>query len=73
VENDIFDTAIEDGRAEGEAIGLKKGEAIGMEKGRAEGIEKGKLETAKMMKTEGIPVDTICKCTGLTAKQVKEL
>ena len=33
-----------EGRTEGEAIGLEKGEAIGLEKGRKEGLEEGRLE-----------------------------
>ena len=42
-------SALTEGRAEGEAIGLEKGEAIGLEKGRTEGeaigLEKGRAES----------------------------
>ena len=62
-----------EGRAEGEAIGLKKGrsegEAIGLEKGAAQ----KQREIAKSMIKEGIAKEIIKKVTGLSADEVEEL
>ena len=52
---------IEQGRAEGEAIGLKKGAA------------QKQREIAKNLKHAGIPVDVIAENTGLTAKEIENL
>ena len=40
---------------------------------REDGKTEGKLEVARGMKTEGIPIETIVKITGLTAEQIKSL
>ena len=52
---------IEQGRAEGEAIGLKKGAA------------QKQREIAKNLKHAGIPVDVIAENTGLTAEEIAAL
>ena len=52
---------IEQGRAEGEAIGLKKGAA------------QKQREFAKNLKHAGIPVDVIAENTGLTAEEIENL
>ena len=52
---------IEQGRAEGEAIGLKKGAA------------QKQREIAKNLKHAGIPVDVIAENTGLTAEEIENL
>ena len=52
---------IEQGRAEGEAIGLKKGAA------------QKQREIAKNFKHAGIPVDVIAENTGLTAEEIENL
>ena len=52
---------LEQGRAEGEAIGLKKGAA------------QKQREIAKNMKTKNIPVADIAEMTGLSAEEVEEL
>ena len=52
---------IEQGRAEGEAIGLKKGAA------------QKQREIAKNLKHAGIPVDVIAENTGLTAEAIENL
>ena len=52
---------LEQGRAEGEAIGLKKGAA------------QKQREIAKNLKHAGIPVDVIAENTGLTAKEIENL
>ena len=53
--------------------GLEEGRAEGLAKGRAEGeINKG-LEIARQMKAEGLPVEMIARCTGLSMEQIKDL
>ena len=63
-------------RAGWEKKGLAEGMEKGLEAGRAEGIEKAfeeKTSAARKMKEDGLPVETICKYTGLTLEQVTEL
>jgi predicted transposase/invertase (TIGR01784 family) len=43
------------------------------EAARNQGIEKGIMETALKLKQEGLPVETIEKCTGLSAEQIENL
>ena len=50
-----------------------KGEKRGMEKGIAEGIAKRNAEIAKSMKSEGMPVQSIQKFTGLTEEEIRSL
>ena len=59
-------------RVTGEAAynrGRREGEAQGMEKG----AERKAVEIARQMLTEGLPVETIAKCTGLSLDEVKAL
>ena len=71
----------EEGKIEGIAIGKEEGIAIGKEEGKAEGIAIGKEEakaeitrlTAKKMKLEGLPLEMIVKCTGLSRKDIDQL
>ena len=42
-------------------------------KGRAEGELKKAVETALMMNADGVPMDNICKYTGLSKEQVEEI
>ena len=62
-----------EGRAEGRAEGL----AEGLEKGKAEGLAEGerinRLATARKMKVDGFPPETIAKYTGLSTDEIKEL
>ncbi|NCD35516.1 MAG: hypothetical protein EOL87_19215, partial [Spartobacteria bacterium] len=79
------DTAWGEGHEEGEKIGIEKGEKIGIEKGEKIGIEKGEkigiekgareraLATAQAMKSDGVPLETIAKYTGLTANEIEDL
>ncbi len=73
----VKEQAKEEGLAEGEAKGLAKGEAKGLERGLAEGREegelKGKRETAKGFLKEGVPIDVVCKVTGLSQEEVRDL
>ena len=52
---------IEQGRSEGEAIGLEKGAA------------QKQREIAKNLKHAGIPVDVIAEYTGLTTEEIEDL
>ena len=49
----------------------------GREEGRAEGLAEGEmskgLEIARQMKAEGLPVEMIARCTGLSIEQIKDL
>ena len=64
-----LEKGLEKGRAEGRAEGLAKGLAKGRAEGRAEGI----LETARKMKADGLPCETIAKYTGLTTDEITTL
>ncbi len=66
-----------EGLAEGKAEGLAEGEVRGKAKGLAEGEAKGKAESqrqiAAKLKRQGIPVDVIIQCTGLSAEEISKL
>ncbi len=74
---DNIHTERAEGRAEGRAVGRAEGRAEGLEeglaKGKAEGIEEGKKEMALRMKAEGIPVEIIARCSGLSAEEIEAL
>lgn len=59
------------------AEGLEKGKAEGLKKGKAEGLAEGerinRLATARKMKVDGFPPETIAKYTGLSIDEIKEL
>ncbi len=65
----------------GMAKGIEKGIAQGMEKGIAQGMEKGiaqgqsneRKETARRMKNDGIPPETIAKYTQLSIEEIEKL
>ena len=44
-----------------------------METKYEEGMEKGKVEVAGKMKSQGIPVETIAQCTGLSVEEIGSL
>ena len=52
-----------------EQRGLKKGRAEGLAKGRAE----GRLEIARNMKENGLSVDLIAACSGLSPEEIAQL
>ena len=56
-----LNSAIETAKMEGEV------------KGKIEGEIKGKMETALKMLEDGMSIESICKYTGLSEEQVKEL
>ncbi|MDR1597753.1 MAG: Rpn family recombination-promoting nuclease/putative transposase [Holosporales bacterium] len=67
----------EEGRAEGRAEGLIEGLAAGLAEGKAEGLAEGEAnkakETAIAMLAEGLPIEVVSRCTGLSIKEVKSL
>ena len=65
VQNDVLDTAREEGRDEGRAMGRVEGR----EEGRAE----EKLEIAKKLIALGIPDEAIIQSTGISAEQLQVL
>ena len=88
VERDLsaaLDTSFEDGMEKGKAEGMKDGIEQGMKKGKEEGmkhgIEKGKEEgkaeeqrlIATNLKKQGINIETIAQCTGLSLKEISGL
>lgn len=52
---------------------LDKGIRQGREEGIAKGIEQGKIDSARKMKAENVPIESISRWTGLTLEQIAEL
>ena len=61
------------GYIKGREEGREEGRAEGMEKGREEGAKAMALDTARKMKADGIPTETIAKYTGLSVEMVENL
>ena len=69
------------GREEGLAKGLAKGREEGLAKGRAEGLAEGRtkgraeerIEIARNMKENGLSVDLIAACCGLSPEEIAKL
>ena len=65
-----------DGRAEGRAEGIAEGKAEGRAEGRAEGIAEGqnleKRQIAANLKTQGLPIEIIADCTGLSPEEIAD-
>ena len=45
----------------------------GLKRGREEGREEGRVETAKNFKCNGVPLELIAKCTGLSIETIEAL
>ena len=81
VQNDVLDTAREEGHAEGLEQGLAEGLALGMEEGMKKGLqegmekgmEKGIEKVALNMIKCGIDENVIVNATGLTVEQIAGL
>lgn len=89
IQNDVLSTAklegLQEGREEGREEGLQEGRAKGLQEGREEGREKGreegreegrleeKVTMARMMKSRGLPLDTIAEITGLSFEEVERI
>ncbi len=65
--------AVNKARKEGREEGLAEGREEGLAEGREEGELKGKRETAKGFLKEGVPIDIICKVTGLSENEIRSL
>ena len=69
----IYDFAVEKGEKkgfeDGEQIGFEKGMHIGMD----QGIQEEKRRVAKQMKQQGLPIQTIAICSGLTEDEIEQL
>ncbi len=57
---------LEEALQKGREQGIAEGRAEGRAEGKIEGIKQGKILTAKNMHEQGISVDLICRCTGLS-------
>lgn len=66
VQNDVLDTAREEGREEGRALGRAEGRAEGIEQGISQGIE----SVASNMIKLGLSDDLIKEATNLTDRQI---
>ena len=64
-----FDEYVEDEKEKAKKLGIKEGLA----KGKAEGIAENKLTIAKEMLSNGLSIDMIQKCTGLTKEDILKL
>ena len=80
VERDLsaaLDTSFEDGMEKGLEKGKAEGMKDGIEQGMKHGMEKGKAEEQRLIaanfKRQGINVETIAQCTGLSVKEINEL
>ena len=66
-----------EGREEGLQEGVEEGRKVGREEGRKEGHELGvmdeRIKNAKAMKGLGIPIESICKVTGMSASEIESL
>lgn len=56
-------------REEGKAEGIAEGES----RGKAEGLQMARLQMAKDLKANGVSVEIIAKCTGLSAEEIEAL
>ena len=68
-----YDVDIAVQREEEREIALQEGIAQGEVKGFSEGAYQAKLETAKTMLATHYPLEDICKITGLTEREIKQL
>ena len=73
VEKTLVSDAERKGMEKGMAKGIEKGIAQGMEKGIAQGQSNERKETARRMKNDGIPPETIAKYTQLSIEEIEKL
>ena len=83
--DDGYKEGREEGLEQGHVKGLKEGLEQGLEQGRAEGLERGraeglaegerkaKIEIALQLKEQGLPVEAIVTCTGLSIEEIQML
>ena len=68
-----YDTDIAVQRKEAFDDGFSAGEARGISIGLLQGEYKKAIETAKSMKSEDMPVNTIARFTGLSPEEIEKL
>ncbi|MCR5568692.1 MAG: Rpn family recombination-promoting nuclease/putative transposase [Paludibacteraceae bacterium] len=73
IQNDVINTAKNDGFAEGREEGRAEGRAEGREEGRAEGRMNEKYENARKMKSKGFSLEDISEITGLSIDEIKTI
>ena len=67
------ETGVKKGFKKGEQVGLRKGRKEGIRIGVDQGIHEEKRRVAKQMKQQGLPIQTIAICTGLTEEEIRLL
>ena len=72
-----LEKGLAEGLEKGLAEGLEKGLAEGLEKGLAEGLVQGRTEAmfdvARVLKQQGLPIESICSATGLSEQEISTL
>lgn len=75
--NDGFAEGLEEGRAEGREEGREEGRAEGREEGKEEGRAEGRMnekyENARKMKSKGFSLEDISEITGLSIDEIKTI
>ena len=66
-------TLVSDAERKGMEKGIAKGIEKGIEKGIAQGQSNERKETARRMKNDGIPPETIAKYTQLSIEEIEKL
>ncbi len=74
VQNDVLDTARDEGLAEGLQQGLEQGLRQGLEQGLRQGLEQGRAEgvasVVKNLIRTGMDIDVVSAATGLSAQEI---
>lgn len=74
VQNDVLDTARDEGLAEGLQQGLQQGLRQGLEQGLRQGLEQGRAEgvasVVKNLIRTGMDIDVVSAATGLSAQEI---
>ena len=72
----VIETGWIEGHAEGRAEGIAEGRAESIAKGREEGIAEGqnleKRQIAANLKKQGLPIEIIANCTGLSPEEIAD-
>ena len=68
-ETDIY----EEGRTEGIALGISQGISQGIAQGISQGAEQKAIETARNFLNEGLSIEQVARCTGLSLETVEQL
>lgn len=77
IQNDVIDTAREEGLSQGREEGFSQGREEGLSQGRAEGRAEGRLEeklaNARSLKSNGVPIEIIAQSLGLAEEDISQL